>query len=448
MALFWLLAGVVGTLAALILLLPWLRTIPRLGPLPAASAPLLITAGVALATEVGLCLWLVRPISFATHRGATAATPPAAPSNDANGSDARWPAMGADAASKGGAAGSMATAVASLEARLAKGGGSTDDWELLAKSYEFLGRPQDAALARAKQLPATALQGGDSGSGASARAEAPAAAAPTLSADSIKLLAEAGAARRDRKLASAAAIYAKLAAKNQMTADSWADYADTAASMQGNKLAGAPASYAERALQLDPRHPKALWLKASADEEQGHWSDAAQDWQRLAAVLDPDSADAKIVAANLQQAQKMSGGPPAAASGGAPSGGSAPSAGSTSSGAGAHVTGEVMLAESLRSKADRDATLFIVAKSVDSPGMPVAVVRSAVGSWPVKFTLDDSQAMMPGRNLSSAGRITVEARVSKSGQAMPASGDLKGSSGIITPSANQPLKIVIDQVVP
>ena len=58
------------------------------------------------------------------------------------------------------AAGSMDTAVSGLERRLAAGGGSDGDWELLAKSYEFLGRPADAAAARQKHLPAGADSAG------------------------------------------------------------------------------------------------------------------------------------------------------------------------------------------------------------------------------------------------------------------------------------------------
>ena len=46
------------------------------------------------------------------------------------------------------AAKSMQEAVAGLEARLASGGGNPGDWELLAKAYDFLGRPEDAARAR------------------------------------------------------------------------------------------------------------------------------------------------------------------------------------------------------------------------------------------------------------------------------------------------------------
>jgi cytochrome c-type biogenesis protein CcmH len=65
----------------------------------------------------------------------------------------------------------------------------------------------------------------------------------------------------------------------------------------------------------------------------------------------------------------------------------------------------------------------------------------------MKFTLDDSQAMLPGRNLSSAGRVRVEVRISKSGQAAPVAGDLQGTSGVIDPSEHKPLEILIDHEI-
>src|ERR1039457_6378202 len=78
--LFWLLAGILSTLAALILLLPWLRTIPRLGPLPAVSWPMAAAAAVALAVLVGLYEWLGRPELVPPPGGAaTANLPPRAP---------------------------------------------------------------------------------------------------------------------------------------------------------------------------------------------------------------------------------------------------------------------------------------------------------------------------------------------------------------------------------
>ena len=411
MALFWLLAGMMIMLAAVILTLPWLRTIPRLGPLPAVPWPVTAGAGAVLILSVGLYWRLGRPDLAdrdAAHAAASAAASAAVPAG-------RAPAAGA---------GSMSSAIAALQARLAQGGGSAEDWELLAKSYDFLGRPADAARARARQLPAVP-----------APAVAAAAAAPVLSADSLQWLAKANAARRDGKMKEAAAIYAQLAARGQMSADGWADYADIAATLQGRKLAGQPEAYIASALALDPRHPKALWLKASADEEAGRLAAAVVVWQHLLAVLEPDSSDARIVAASLQQDMKLAGtataSPPAPA---APSGRS--------------VTGEVALAPALRGKAGAGTTLFIVAKSVDSPGMPVAVLRSSVGSWPVRFALDDSQSMIAGRNLSGAGRVTVEARISRTGEAMPATGDLLGSSGVVNPADREPLRILIDRVVP
>ncbi len=324
----------------------------------------------------------------------------------------------------------MNAAIATLRARLANGGGTADDWELLAKSYEFLGRPADAANARARQLPTVAF-----GSAAVDTAAARAIAPPILSAQSLQRLAEANAARRTKKYTDAAGIYRELAASGQLNADGWADYADTTATVQGNKLAGEPEAYIAHALAIDPQHPKALWLQASADEETGRWGDAARVWRQLSAHLDAGSADAKIVAANLQQDLGLAGAASAAAAPVAPATGAAV------------VSGEVTLADALRARASGQATLFIVAKSVDSPGAPLAVLRTSADTWPVKFTLDDSQAMLPGRNLSSVSRVTVEARISVSGQATPASGDLEGTSPIIDPSAHQPLKILINQVI-
>jgi cytochrome c-type biogenesis protein CcmH len=410
--LFWFLAGMLCALACVIVMLPWLRRIPRFGPLPAVPWPVALGAAVLAVAVLGLYRWLGRPELPATVQAA-----PSAPSSVASGANSST------------SAGSMNSAIASLEARLAKGGGTADDWELLAKSYEFLGRSAEAANARARHVSASPGSFG----GTTAGTVAPAAAQPTLSADSLQWLAKAGRARHDRKMSDAAEIFSQLAARGQMNADSWADYADTAASLRGGKLAGEPEVYIAKALALDPAHAKALWLKASADEEAGRFAEAALAWQRLLTVLPPNSADAKLVAATLQN-DTILGSP------GKPD--AAPAAAS-----GVAVSGEVSLAPSLSAKAGIGATLFIVAKSVDSPGIPVAVFRGNVGAWPVKFTLNDSLSMLPGRNLSNAGRVTIEARISQSGQALPAAGDLQGTTGVIDPTDHTSLKIVIDKVI-
>ena len=71
------------------------------------------------------------------------------------------------------------------------------------------------------------------------------------------------------------------------------------------KLAGAPAASIDRALALDPRHTKALWLKASLAHEQHRYKDALATWQRLLTLVPPGSSDARIVEANLAEASRL-----------------------------------------------------------------------------------------------------------------------------------------------
>jgi tetratricopeptide (TPR) repeat protein len=406
MSIFWFLTGMLTMLAALIVILPWLRTIPRFDSLPTVPWQVPLLALIVIGAALSMYAWLGRP-ELAAQSAAVS-------------QQAAARAIGAPAGETGSApAGSMSAAIDSLRARLAKGNSSPDDWELLAKSYEFIGRPNDAQQARSHQMPpAIAAQ----------------ASALTLSADSLKRLAEAAQARHDKQYATAVKIYKQLVAENQMNADAWADFADTAGTLQGNKLAGEPETFAAKALLLDANHPKALWLKASADEEAGRYDDAIETWRRLQGVLPADSQDAKIVAANLQRDSEAS---------------TDAAAGAVGAGTGARtsISGEVSVSSSLSSKATPGATLFIVAKSVDQPGPPVAVFRRNVSEWPMKFTLDDSSSMLPGRNLTNAKHVTVEARISHSGQAQPAAGDLRGVTGVIDPASHQPLKIVINEVV-
>jgi hypothetical protein len=283
-------AGVVCALACMVLLLPWLRTMPRLAALPALHW----SAGAGALVVILATLVLIRatpPIQTSAEQVSSIDSTPATQNSWADVTDAlgRGVAAGAAASAPGAArAASMDAAIVALQSRLARAGGSNDDWELLAKSYEFLGRPQQANQARAHQLP--------------------------------------------------------------------------------------------------------TWPPASDSESSTPSVPAATD--------------------------------------------------------GIGVSGEVTLAAALSPRATAGATVFIVAKSVDAPGAPVAVSRGSVGSWPLRFALDDSESMLPGRNLSSAGRITIEARISQNGQALAATGDLQGSTGVINPRDHKPVKIVIDQVIP
>ena len=412
-------AGALATVALLFVLYPWLAGKPRLTMLSALPRWVPLAGVVAIVAVLALYIRLGSP--QLNHQDAAAANV----SGTVSGAMA---VTGGGAQAQKQAAGPMDSAVTGLERRLVSGG-SDGDWELLAKSYEFLGRAADAALARQKRLPAGA---GAAAAASGATLAMPATAAAALSAAAAKLVAAADAARAKRDFAAARDAYAKLAARHEMNADTWADYADVTASLNGRSLLGAPATYLGNALRLNPRHPKALWLEASMEHEARQYQAAVSSWERLAAVLGPDSQDAKVIAANLAEDQRLAGG------------GAAPAAAATG---GAIVRGEVVLADALKGKIQAGLTLFIVAKSVNSPGPPVAIWRTTTGAWPVSFQLDDSQAMLPSRNLSSAGMVTIEARTSRTGQAMPAPGDFQGVSAQLDPAAGKPVRIVIQKVI-
>jgi cytochrome c-type biogenesis protein CcmH len=78
--------------------------------------------------------------------------------------------------------------------------------------------------------------------------------------------------------------------------------------------------------------------------------------------------------------------------------------------------------------------------------MPLAAFKLQVKDLPTDFRLDDSMAMAPQAKISSAAEVIVTARISKSGDPVPRSGDLEGSSAPVKPGTGG-IKLEISDVV-
>jgi cytochrome c-type biogenesis protein CcmH len=239
-----------------------------------------------------------------------------------------------------------------------------------------------------------------------------------------------------------------------------ADYADTLAMAQGRKLAGAPAALIQRALAIDPKQKKALALAATVALEARDLDASIAYWQRLAAELPPGSDEASQVAdviAEVDAAKREGkGGPsapprptaePAKRAAAAPPAAAPPAPRIAAGVAASAISGRVDLNSALASKVALNDIVFIFARATEGPRMPLAVLRIPAKELPRDFSLDDSLSMAPGVKLSAATSVIVEARISKSGNALPQSGDLFGRTAALKPGATG-VRITIDQVVP
>jgi len=247
----------------------------------------------------------------------------------------------------------------------------------------------------------------------------------------------------------ALSAYEKAANLIQDDAIMLVDYADILAMVNGKTFKGKPLELVERALKIDPNNVKGLALRGSAAFEMRDYAGSAAYWSKLLPMLPPNSPMLAQTKKGIENAHKMaSRGQPqslrAQDNQGSPM---ASKAQSQPISTGASISGVVELSAKLAQQVAPTDTLYVFAKAVSGPPMPVAVIRTTAKDLPLKFVLDDSMSMMPSMKLSNQQQVTVSAKISKSGSATPKSGDLKGEVSPVKLGAEN-VRIVIDSVLP
>jgi cytochrome c-type biogenesis protein CcmH len=222
---------------------------------------------------------------------------------------------------------------------------------------------------------------------------------------------------------------------------------------QGN-FEGEPWNVIRDILQRDPQNYGALLMAGSASYSHEKFADALKYWQQARKPLAADNPDVPGLDEAIASVQQKLGMPaqvakgPSAQMNAAQTPAAAPSA--NTSGApstGLTVSGQVALAEALKGKVKPSDVVFIYATPANGERMPLAIFKTTVAQLPLAFTLDDSTAMTPERKLSGAGEVLVKVRVSKSGNAMPQSGDLAGTLGPVK-VGSKGLKLEIKDQIP
>jgi cytochrome c-type biogenesis protein CcmH len=218
----------------------------------------------------------------------------------------------------------------------------------------------------------------------------------------------------------------------------------------------------EQARAVDPDEVNALGLLGIAAYEQQAYQRAADYWTRILQVA-PDYPQYASIANGVASAYRAMDKPipgeirqllrqsaDASASLNAGTSGSADSSasGADISESAASVVVRVELSDDL-TQPDGDASVFVFARAVDGPPMPLAVARLKASELPATVTLDDSMAMTPRARLSNAEEVVVGARISTTGTAKPSPGDLEGFAEPVAIGSDMgTVEVVIDRQRP
>lgn len=184
----------------------------------------------------------------------------------------------------------------------------------------------------------------------------------------------------------------------------------------------------DEALKADPAESISLGLLGIAAYEEERFQQAIDYWQQLAVALPAEDPSRAAIQGGIEQARKrlklQAGESPAAAP--------APQ----------QLTVRVTLAAELEGKVQPSDAVFVFARAVSGPPMPLAVKRLTVADLPAEVSLSDSDAMMPQLKISGFEQVQLLARISRSGNAT--AGEWIGKSQPLASTTVEPQQLTID----
>lgn len=190
--------------------------------------------------------------------------------------------------------------------------------------------------------------------------------------------------------------------------------------------------YLTRSLELEPMSPKVLSLAGIIAFELNHLEAAFDHWKTLWLNIS-GSSDAKIleqgikrIASDLEEQGKVV---------------------DLSWLKQTEVKIWVSVSDELKAQLQPTDTVFVLAKALTGPVMPLAAVKIMAKDLPTEIILDDSSSMMPSLSLSKFEEVQVIARISKSGEPIASSGDFQGVAKSVLVKSGETVQLEIDTVV-
>ncbi len=180
-------------------------------------------------------------------------------------------------------------------------------------------------------------------------------------------------------------------------------------------------SLLNKALSINPKHERGLWYAGYSDYTNSRFKEASEHWGELLKLVPADRPDVKdSLVKFLNDARSQAGLPALAES----------EVVSDDADSKRSINVSVQLSENVNELASSGDTLFVYARAVSGPKMPLSLARYKVSDLPVTVNLTKEMAMLPAMDIDTFEQVEVLARISKSGQAISQPGDLI-SSGVV-----------------
>jgi len=219
----------------------------------------------------------------------------------------------------------------------------------------------------------------------------------------------------------------------------------------GGEVTAQAAALFEEAVTQAPTNPRALFFGGFAAAVRGDRELARSRWKALEALHPPaeviDMLDKQMAALDAPPGPPggpgdANAGPAVAAEAGGPGGAGAAA---TPVDPKARATVNIKIAPALQSHLRPDVPLFVFARDPGAGGPPLAAKRLTTAAIGSQIELSQADSMLPGHALAVGKKVSITARVSFSGQPLPAAGDLYGEL-IYDVGTDGPRDLIIDQV--
>jgi len=214
-----------------------------------------------------------------------------------------------------------------------------------------------------------------------------------------------------------------------------ADYVDVQLTVNNGQWTAQALEALKKALEVDPNHPKSMWLAGTEAYGRKDYATALKYWEKILPLTEAGSEVAQIIQNSITEVRTLMVGAKTSEPVSPPMAGNVASGGGSAVATQSALSGRVTLDPKLQAQVQPSDTVFVFARAAQGPKMPLAIQRITVKDLPYAFMLDDSTAMAPEMVVSRFDQIVVGARVSRSGNASPAPGDLEGFSSPVNPGA-------------